>query len=155
MIKRLVELEQKDLVINAKNNLTNHLKSLEEKGSQVDLSLWEHLKMNVFDIWGRSEEQIAFLLDIMQKTNAEITKNCFAYKLFFDKVLLDRESSICHSLLRKPTQHIGAVVELQKKFKEIADRAVTCHQICAFKRSILVQQFTIRQLIERDLPEMK
>lgn len=65
MIKRLVELEQKDLVINAKNNLTNHLKSLEEKGSQVDLGLWEHLKMNVLDIWGRSEEQIAFLLGIM------------------------------------------------------------------------------------------
>ena len=67
---------------------------MQEKGSQIDLSLQEYLDLNILNIWDRSDELILNLLKVMRKEKAEMTKNCFSYKKFFDKVLLNRKSSV-------------------------------------------------------------
>lgn len=40
-------------------------------------------------------------------------------------------------------------------FKLVTERAVTCNQICDLKRSLIYKEPTVRELIERDLPEFK
>lgn len=73
--------------------------------------------------------------------------NCFIYYRFFEKVLLNRNKSICKALFVEPARQDEAGLWLQKNFKEIADRAVTCFQIVIVKSSTLHRAKSIGDII--------
>lgn len=135
--------------------MQNHLKALKDKGYEIDLGMQEYLKLNTLNIWERTDEQINFLLEILGKSGGEKTALSFTYGKFIDKLLLNRNSSVCQTLLRKPQAQVPSGCELHKKMKEIADCAVAIFQICQIKRSWLVNQQSIGLLISEKLPDLR